>query len=178
MNKKLIAAASIALAACVAIGGTIAYLTDKTETITNTFTVGNVDITLTEEGAKDNAQDFHVYPGEVKDKIAYVEVEEGSENCFVYVKAEAENMENIISWDMSDDWTLVTGEDDVWYYNKPVTVGTPLHLLDGDHVTVGENVTEFEQVPTLKFTAYAVQSDGFNGDASVAWTATFGGSQA
>ncbi len=177
MNKKLITAASIALAACVAIGGTIAYLTDETDTITNTFTVGNVDITLTEEGAKDHAQNFHVYPGEVKDKIAYVEVEEGSENCFVYVKAEAENMEDI-SWDMSDDWTKVTGEDNVWYYNKPVTVGTSLYLLDGNHVTVGENVTEFEQVPTLKFTAYAVQSDGFDGDANAAWTATFGATQA
>lgn len=176
MNKKLITAASIALAACVAIGGTIAYLTDKTDTITNTFTVGNVDITLTEEGAKDHAQNFHVYPGEVKDKIAYVEVEEGSENCFVYVKAEAENMDEI-SWGMSDDWTLVTGEDDVWYYNKSVTVETSLYLLDGNHVTVGENVTEFEQVPTLKFTAYAVQSDGFD-DANAAWAATFGATQA
>ncbi len=45
-KKKTIIAAAILLAVC-AIGGAVAYFTD-TETKTNTFTIGNVDITLTE----------------------------------------------------------------------------------------------------------------------------------
>ena len=67
MKKKIVA---IALVACLALtviaGATLAYFTDKTEVKENVFTVGNVDITLTEpnwdaEGSKDAPQ---VYPGE------------------------------------------------------------------------------------------------------------------
>ena len=48
MNKKKTIISAIVLLAIVAVGGAIAYFTD-TDTKTNTFTVGNVDITLTEE---------------------------------------------------------------------------------------------------------------------------------
>lgn len=47
MNKKKIIIASLVLLLVFAVGGAIAYFTD-TETKTNTFTVGNVDISLTE----------------------------------------------------------------------------------------------------------------------------------
>ena len=48
MNKKKTIISAIVLLAIVAVGGAIAYFTD-TDTKTNTFTVGNVDITLSEE---------------------------------------------------------------------------------------------------------------------------------
>ncbi len=56
MNKRklLLVALSLCMVAILAMGGTLAYLTDY-ETETNVFTVGNVDITLDEtfdEGAK------------------------------------------------------------------------------------------------------------------------------
>ena len=47
MNKKKTIIAAIVLLLVAAVGGAIAYFTD-TETKTNTFTVGNVDITLSE----------------------------------------------------------------------------------------------------------------------------------
>ncbi len=47
MNKKKTIIAAIVLLLVAAIGGAIAYFTD-TDTKTNTFTIGNVDITLTE----------------------------------------------------------------------------------------------------------------------------------
>lgn len=67
MNKKkiLVLAVSVALVAILAIGGSLAYFTD-TDEATNTFTVGNVDITLieqqgTEDGsALENYQDGHI----------------------------------------------------------------------------------------------------------------------
>ena len=40
-----------------AVGGTIAYLTDTTDPVTNTFTVGKVDITLTETFNTDTDND-------------------------------------------------------------------------------------------------------------------------
>ena len=49
MNKKKTIIAAVVLLAVLVVGGAIAYFTD-TESKTNTFTIGNVDITLTEDG--------------------------------------------------------------------------------------------------------------------------------
>ena len=48
MKKKtlLLAALAVVLAAALAAGGTYAWLTSRTEPVVNTFTVGNVSITL------------------------------------------------------------------------------------------------------------------------------------
>lgn len=48
MKKKALAAASYVMVAALAIGGTVAYLTDR-DNATNTFTMGNVDIELNED---------------------------------------------------------------------------------------------------------------------------------
>ena len=50
MKKRnwMIMGLSLCLVAIIAVGGTLAYFTDKTNTVTNTFTVGEVDITLWE----------------------------------------------------------------------------------------------------------------------------------
>ena len=48
MNKKKTIIAAIVLLLVAVVGGAIAYFTD-TDTKTNTFTIGNVDITLSEE---------------------------------------------------------------------------------------------------------------------------------
>ena len=47
MKKKLIIALSVVMAVSLAVGTTLAYLTDKT-TIANVFTVGNVNIEFEE----------------------------------------------------------------------------------------------------------------------------------
>jgi len=47
MNKKKVMIAAIVLALVLSIGGILAFFTDQ-ETATNVFTIGNVDITLTE----------------------------------------------------------------------------------------------------------------------------------
>ncbi|OUN80312.1 hypothetical protein B5G03_16890, partial [Gemmiger sp. An50] len=45
MKKKniLTAAVSLSLVACLSIGATLAYFTDKSDTMTNVFTTGKVD---------------------------------------------------------------------------------------------------------------------------------------
>lgn len=48
-NKKMVAVLlAVALLIGCGIGGTLAWLMDTTPAVTNTFTVGNVDITLVE----------------------------------------------------------------------------------------------------------------------------------
>lgn len=79
------------------IGGTLAWLMDTTDAVTNTFTAGNVDITLKEspyDAAKntygtqaegtDNA--YPAIPGATYKKDPTVEVVAGSEDCYLFVE--------------------------------------------------------------------------------------------
>ncbi len=82
MKKGWIIAVLVFLACLTAVGGTMAWLTDRDEA-ENTFTVGSVAIALSEPlwpGA-----DVRIYPGAVIGKDPTVTVEAKSEDCFVYV---------------------------------------------------------------------------------------------
>ena len=57
MKKKTVALLmSLVLIFGVAVGGTIAWLMDTTKEVVNTFTVGKVDIDLTETGSTLNTE--------------------------------------------------------------------------------------------------------------------------
>ena len=96
MKKKLLALIlSVAVVASIAAAGTLAYLTAQTDDVVNTFTVGNIQIDL-KEHVVDNEGNLteeatieqiysRVLPGEVINKDPFVTVEEGSEDCYVYV---------------------------------------------------------------------------------------------
>ena len=111
-RKILVSLAALALVAAISIGGTLAYLTSK-DTVTNTFTVGNVSITLdeadvNEDGAKLYQQDngkldtvvtstladrvktnnYKLIPGHTYTKDPTVHVKAKSENSYVFVKVE------------------------------------------------------------------------------------------
>lgn len=179
MNKKLITAASIALAACVAIGGTIAYLTAETDTITNTFTVGDVNVTLTEENAVDNAQSFKVTPGVPVEKKADVSVVPGSEEAYIFVEAVATDMEeNGLTYEMAKGWTQI-GDTNVYYWMDVIGSDgiADIPVLMNDNVQVSNTLAEIKGTPTLTFKAYAVQADTFD-SAEAAWAATFGAAEA
>ena len=91
----------------VSIFGTMAYLTD-TDAVTNTFTVGHVDIkldealvdeygnTVTGEGAKRvDANKYHLVPGHVYDKDPTVTVLKGSEEAYVRMLVTVENLKGL-----------------------------------------------------------------------------------
>ena len=94
MNKKniLTAAVSLSLVACLSIGATLAYFTDKTDVKNNAFTTGNVDITLTDTSDSDKATEVEtgivyddVLPGDNLDKNVYVTVDKDSSAAYVGV---------------------------------------------------------------------------------------------
>lgn len=62
MNKKKVATVlgSVGLIAAIGIGGTFAYLTDTTDTVSNTFTVGDVGIDLKESTVSTSGTDGEV----------------------------------------------------------------------------------------------------------------------
>ena len=89
MKKKIISVVLvISLLAIAVAGSTLAYFTDNDEK-TNTFTVGNVDITLTEPNwdaqGKEEAKDM--YPGEAVAKDPTVK-NVGANPAFVRIKVE------------------------------------------------------------------------------------------
>ena len=47
-NRKKLVAVALLLCLVLLIGGISAYFTDKTETLSNTYTIGNIEIELTE----------------------------------------------------------------------------------------------------------------------------------
>lgn len=131
-KKTFIIALCLALVVAFAAGGAIAWLTDTTETVENTFTVGNVKLDLYEHDAADNnkevkALSFKMIPGTTAAKDPTVEVQKGSEECYVFVKITEENntLSNsrgkFVDYTVANTWTALDGVPGVYYYNTTVT---------------------------------------------------------
>lgn len=92
MKKKITAIALVVCLVAVAIvGGSLAYFTDE-EKATNTFTVGNVDITLTEPdwdaALKEDAKAATLIPGRVIAKDPTITVEATSQRAYTFMKVQ------------------------------------------------------------------------------------------
>lgn len=180
MKKKTIAVVlALVLVICCAVGGVLAWLTDTTDSITNTFTVGNVKIDL----AESKNLDLKMVPGQNIEKDPKVTVEAGSEACWLFVKVEKSTvLDSYIDYTVDNGWTPLDGVNGVYYKEVDATTaanGAVYSVLTGNQVTVKDavtqqmmdnlNVTGATQ-PTLTFTAYACQSAGFE-TAAAAWAA-------
>ena len=105
MKKKHVAL----LMACmmllgVAIGGSLAWLTDDTEPVTNTFTVSDINIGL----AETTGENYKMIPGWYIGKDPKVTVYGGSEDCYVFVKIDkSDNYDDYLA-QYSVDTTLWT----------------------------------------------------------------------
>ena len=94
LKKAALLLCSAVLLVCISIGATVAYLT-STDTVTNTFTVGNVTIKLDEakvnpDGTPDTSttervktNSYNLLPGHTYNKDPMVTVLKGSESCYV-----------------------------------------------------------------------------------------------
>lgn len=175
MKKKLTTVLAIVLVVALSVAGTYAYLTSKTATITNTFTVGNVKIDLTET----TGTEYQLIPGKVHEKNPIVTVKGGSEKCYLFVRFDeigspADYLTYTSTLTEANGWTKGTGTipGNVWYrvVNKSAD-NTAFHLLDGDKVTIRDDVTnenmEAASKAQLVYTAYACQFEGMT--AEQAW---------
>ena len=141
-TKTLIVALAVMLVVGCAVGGTLAWLTDTTDQVTNTFTVGNIDIGLAE--TKDN---FKMVPGATISKDPKVTVKAGSEACWLFVKVtESDNLDSFISYSVDSNWTALTGVSGVYYREVPdqttATTDVEYSVLTNDQVTVKDTVTK------------------------------------
>lgn len=95
MKKKIISLCLvIALAATAVIGGTLAYFTDTTEAKVNEFTVGNVDIDLTEPSWEGDAT---LMPGVSYDKDPTITVGEKSQDAYVFLKLDMNKYVSLVN---------------------------------------------------------------------------------
>ena len=178
MKKKTLALIlALVMVFGAAVGGTIAYLTDTTDAVVNTFTVGNINIDL-----KETTKDYKMVPGNTINKDPKVTVEAGSEACWLFVKVnESDNLDNFISYAVATGWTQLQDKDGndvagVYYRSVDATTADVTYsVLTDDQVTVLTTVDKDDMDgltadtnPTLTFTAYAIQKAGFD-TASAAW---------
>ena len=166
--------ALVLVVALVSVGGTIAWLTATTAPVTNTFTVGNIDIALAE-----TTSNYKMVPGNTIAKDPKVTVKANSEACYLFVKIEeSSNLKSYIDYSVAEGWTALTGVTGVYYREvAATTTDTAFSVLTSDQVTVNNTVTKTMMdditkgtvsAPTLKFTAYACQSANV-ADAATAW---------
>ena len=179
MKKKLMTVLALVLVIAMSVAGTIAFLTDTTDPITNTFTVGKVDITLTETFNTDTNNDqendawkAQLIPGTTYTKDPVVTVTADSEDCWLFVKFEEKNdaatyLNYTSNLTADNGWTQGNGTDipdNVWYraVAKDAAIKS-FHLLDGDTVTINSTTVTNDSMTAasaaqLVYTAYACQS--------------------
>lgn len=171
-------------------GGTIAWLIDS-ETVTNTFTYGDINIKLFEhdydaatnaltEDEVTSVTNYTIIPGVDLPKDPTVTVKAGSEACWLFVKVEAAGtfVTDKVTYAIdSTEWKALEGVTGVYYkdLNAKTAADTDYNILADKKVAVADTLTKTEitelssNQATLTFTAYAIQKVGFS-TAAEAWT--------
>ena len=175
--KAVVMLLAVVLLLGISVGGTLAWLTAKTNPVKNVFTPSNIDVTLTETWNTDTNSDgkndcwsAQMIPGYSYKKDPTVTVSDGSVDCYLFVKFEENNSASTYltytsTLTEANGWTKGDGTDipaNVWY-RKVMTTDTTKswHLLASDTISVKDSVTK-ENMNTaagaeLVYTAYASQ---------------------
>lgn len=176
-RKIAIAIAAAALAGTCAIGGTLAWLT-ATDDVTNTFTVGNVDLTVSETTGTDTSdgKNYTILPGVEFEKDPTITVT-GVES-YVFVKItqtpDADTGLYVEPTEISDGWESVyTNTDDstkvkttIYRYTATVTggdTGTALDVFEKAILSSEYEAPETDEdgfTADIKIEGYAIQADG------------------
>ena len=178
-KKATIVVLAFSLVLCFAIGGSLAWLVDDTKKVTNTFSTSDINIELAE-----TTSNYKMVPGNTIAKDPTVTVEANSEACWLFVKVEkSANFDDFMTYGIADGWTQLTKDaqgntiTDLIYFREVAASDSDQNftVLANNNVTVKTNVTKEmmngltdETMPTLTFTAYAVQKANIT-TATEAW---------
>lgn len=156
-KKLIVTLLSLILVIGCTVGGTLAWLTAQTGTVTNTFIVGNINIELKEhklqaDGTLNNTtagevtseDTYKVLPGTKQPKDPFVRVKADSEACYVFVQVQEVNntvgTANYVDWEIADGWTQLgtteNGTTTYWREQAALTAENAedaiLFVLKGD----------------------------------------------
>lgn len=185
-NKKLVVAVvALSIALVCAIGGTLAFIAAKSNSVINTFTYGKIALTLTEtKGTENNGvREFtNIVPGADVEKDPTVSVLANSENCYVYAKL-VNNVvidgKTVVTCNINtSQWTLVkevkntdgsvvslyqyTGNDDgiVEKASDDTVLPALFEKVTFDSAIESEDLTALDAITDdIVITAYAHQAD-------------------
>lgn len=193
LSTKALALLLIGILVCTSvIGSTVAWLVDKTDEVTNTFTYGDVNIDLDEtdtdkdDDDDDTTNEYEMIPGETIIKDPELTVRADSKACWLFVKLEkSDNFDDFMEYEVGDGWLQLKDEqgnavEGVYYRLVPEGNGvddTVYGVIKDNEVTVKGSVTkemlnaldpegEDANYPTLIVTGYAVQYSGFEPEVS------------
>lgn len=210
IKRTLITVLAMLLVCVLSVSATLAYLFKQSETVTNTFSVGNVDISLDEADVddstsgkdRDTENKYKLTSGATLAKDPTVHVSRYSEEAYIFVKVVVTDaVKNVLVDDsetgsiasqMAPNWTLLDGEDNVYYYKNTVsglksdgTAGAnEVDLVVFNTISVKKSATGAQLAQaavagqSISVTAYAIQADTIKDaskshavNASVAWSA-------
>ena len=192
--KLLTMLGAVALIGAIGVGSTLAYLSDTTDVVENTFTVGKVEISL-DETDNDNLSGDRVteneytnmIPGTTYTKDPTVHVTNDSEDCYVFVKItgikEIENADGTIAVVSTDEMLTVNGfnanlekvagTEDIYKYTIKVEKvnqnDNDIKIFDS--ITLNKDV-EGGEPNEITVKAFAIQAGGDITDAEMAAEAT------
>lgn len=196
IRNLLLVISMMMVVAMASVGVTVAWLTDATTAITNTFTAGNIDITLSESASATN---YKMVPGSSVAKDPKVTVEGGSEDCWLFVKLTKSTttdsskaaFDDYMTYTIADGWQELTTGSGVYYREVAANADDQtFEVLSGNQVTVKSEVTKAQmdaiskigdvdntsKRPTLTVQAYACQKANISAPAdnsktvqAVAW---------
>ena len=193
-TKLLTMLGAVALIGAIGVGSTLAYLSDTTDVVENTFTVGKVEISL-DETDNDNLSGDRVteneytnmIPGTTYTKDPTVHVTNDSEDCYVFVKItgikEIENADGTIAVVSTDEMLTVNGfnanlekvagTEDIYKYTIKVEKvnqnDNDIKIFDS--ITLNKDV-EGGEPNEITVKAFAIQAGGDITDAEMAAEAT------
>lgn len=187
-TKALVTALCAVLLVVASVMGTMAYLTSQ-DTVKNTFTVGNVKITLDEKDVdndqntadnvtlptgevRDKANKYHLIPGHTYVKDPTVRVDSKSESCWLFVKLE-NGLKDIVDTktieaQMAENgWTVLDAANNIYAYRDIVAAGANKVVFESFKLKGDAEVARYANA-NITVTAYAVQADGL-ATAQAAW---------
>ena len=200
MKKKILAVSLVvSLVAVAALGVTLAYFTD-TSTVANTFTLGNIDITLEEivgydaqeqPIVKTDAYEYpSIVPGDVLHKEPYVK-NVGSNDAYVFMKVTLSDAaalddllpdlatQNVINFNTTN-WNFISNNVDgsnrvIWIGYKTILAPDATTIAPFSTITIptewdSDDMESLGEDFSLTVNAYAIQADNI-ADAAAAYTA-------
>ena len=183
IKKVFVTIMAIAMVATLAIGATVAYMTDSEEKV-NTFTVGDLDITLSEPSWEDTTDGKDMIPGYKTEKdptVLGVDGDSYMRMTVEFVSTDGNEMtadrvekimetikyEDTVGVNTSDfvyDTTRSTDTKHYYNYNGKFVEGTEVTLFDVVEIPTTWNQNDLAKLGTYKLVirAEAIQAYSFD----------------
>lgn len=140
IKRTLITVLAMLMVCVLSVTATLAYLYDRSATVRNTFSVGNVEITLDEKDVDDStpgeerdiANNYKLTSGAILDKDPTVHVSKYSETSYIFVEVivtdnvkavlvDDADANSIASQMAANKWKALDGEPNVYCYENTVS---------------------------------------------------------